>query len=89
MINTNLARIRKASSKCNVAKSPPRITPNSNSLIMKIISVEQHECKSDGDCSGIPNTSCAADPGDKRLKCLCADSQQPVAGDCRKLPKGN
>ncbi|XP_065220021.1 uncharacterized protein sosie isoform X2 [Planococcus citri] len=49
--------------------------------------VEQHECKTDSDCSSIPNTSCALDPADKRQKCLCADSAPPVAGDCRKLPK--
>lgn len=49
--------------------------------------VDNHECKEDGDCSNIPNTSCAADKYDKKMKCLCADYSVPNP-DCKKLPKG-
>lgn len=57
----------------------------STSLISR--PVEQHECKNDADCSNIPYTSCAVDQLDKKYKCLCADSSQPINGDCKKKPK--
>ncbi|XKL60023.1 hypothetical protein PGB90_001039 [Kerria lacca] len=50
--------------------------------------VENHECKVDSDCRSVPNTSCAQDKTDKRMKCLCADYSHPTSeGDCKKLPK--
>ena len=55
-----------------------------------MFTVEQHECKDDGDCNKYQHTSCAEDRSDKKRKCLCADYLPPsTSGDCKKLQAGN
>ncbi|KAF7988010.1 hypothetical protein HCN44_007504 [Aphidius gifuensis] len=41
-----------------------------------------HECRTENDCGAIQNTSCIADPGDGKTKCLCGDYSPPVNGLC-------